>query len=151
MTTEKRIIHTPHDTARLIVDLKARDLPFKVALRDGVDRTVEQNSLVHKWFGEIANWQGDLTNAEVKAQCNLTYGRPILARDNDEWGSAFGYIFDSLSYSAKLKAIRVLDIPFTRIMGVKQLSEYMVQMHRDYREQGVPLTDPELRKYEVAG
>lgn len=147
--TDKRTLHTPHDTARLIADIKAMTLPVMVAIRDGADRTSEQNRLVHRWFTDVANWQGDTTADEVKATCNLTYGRPILARDDPEWESAFGYIFDNLSYAAKVKAIRVLDVPFTRRMGVKQMTEYMGQMERDYREQGVPLTDPDMRGKEA--
>lgn len=107
------------------------------------DRTKAQNRLVHKWFGEIASQMVGQTAEEVKAECNLTYGRPILGVEDDEWNAAFGYIFDALSYPAKLKAIRVLDIPFTRRMTVKQLTKYMDQMYRDYTEQGVRLTTPE--------
>lgn len=150
MPTDKRTLHTPHDTARMIVAVKAMDLPVVVTIRDGQDKKAEQNGLVHRWFTDIANWTGDQTAAEVKAHCNLTYGRPIMDRDDPEWKSAFGYLFDALSYEAKLKAIRVLDVPFTRRMGLKQISEYMTQMGRDYRELGVPLTDPEMRKYEGA-
>lgn len=150
MPSDKRTIHTTHQLARYIVDLKAMELPIRVATRQGVDRTTEQNNLIHKWFTEIANWVGDTSMLEVKAECNLVYGRPIMARDDPDWDAAFGYIFDALSRPAKLKAIRVLDIPFTRSMGVKQLSEYMDQMQRDYREQGVPLTDPEMLKHEAS-
>lgn len=149
MPTDKRTLHTAHDTARLIADIKGKTLPIMVAIRDGVDRTSEQNRLVHRWFKDISNWLGDMSEADVKAQCNLEYGRPILARDDPEWEAAFGYVFDALNLPSKLKAIRVLDVPFTRRMGVKQLTEYMDQMGRDYREQGVPLCDPDMRGMEA--
>jgi hypothetical protein len=148
MTT--RTLHTQADIAPLARFLEAQTTwPIRVTIAQGdASRTQAQNKTVHLWFGEIARAFGDRTAVEVKAECNLTYGRPILARDDEEWNSAFGYIFDSLSLPAKLKAIRVLDIPFTRKMGVKQLSEYMEQMRRDYVEMGVHLTDPEARRYE---
>lgn len=115
----------------------------------GETRTAAQNRLIHRWFSDIERHHSiGQTAAEIKAQCNLTYGLPILTRDDPEWASAFAYIFKSLNHEAKLKAIRVLDVPFTRRMGVRQLSEYMDQMQRDYAEMGVRLTDPELRKYE---
>ncbi|WP_424974224.1 hypothetical protein [Dinoroseobacter sp. S124A] len=114
------------------------------------DRTARQNRTIHKWFSQIAVQSPGLTEPEVKAQCNLTYGLPIMMRDDPDWGKAFGYIFADLSYPAKLKAIRVLDIPFTRRMKVGQLSEYMEAMQRDYREAGFSLIDPEARKYEGA-
>ena len=106
-------------------------------------RTGQQNRLVHRWFADIARALGDQSEADVKVDCNLQYGRPILARDDEEWSAAFGYIFDALSLPAKRKAMRVLDIPFTRRMSVKQLTEYMDQMQRDYLQQGVHLTDPD--------
>ena len=113
-------------------------------------RTKAQNRLLHRWFGDISRSIVGQSEADVKADCNLTYGRPILARDDPEWESAFGYIFDALNRPAKIKAIRVLDIPFTRGLKVAQLSEYMTQMRQDYAELGVHLTDPVLQKYEVA-
>lgn len=113
-------------------------------------RTSAQNRLIHRWFADVARAMVGVPEAEVKAECNLIYGRPILARDDPEWEAAFGYLFDALNRPSKLKAIRVLDVPFTRRMGVKQLSEYMDQMQRDYAEVGILLTDPEMRKYEGA-
>ena len=106
-------------------------------------RTSQQNRLVHRWFADIARALGDQSEADIKIDCNLQYGRPILARDDEEWSAAFAYIFDALSLPAKRKAIRVFDIPFTRRMSVAQLSEYMAEMQRDYLAQGVYLTDPD--------
>jgi hypothetical protein len=114
----------------------------------GEARTAAQNRLLHRWFSDIERHQSiGQTAAEIKAQCNLTYGLPIKTRDDAEWASAFGYIFNSLNHEAKLKAIRVLDIPFTRSMGVRQLSEYMSQLSRDYLELGIHLTNPDEAKW----
>lgn len=114
-------------------------------------RTTEQNALIHKWFSEIATQKGDVTMLDVKAHCNLTYGRPIKIRDDSDWSAVFGYLFDRLDYEKKLKAIRVIDVPFTRNMNVSQLSEYMNLMQLDYRQEGIALTDPEALKYEGTG
>ena len=133
-----RLIDTAPTGARVVVTEAAES------------RTSAQNRLVHLWFADVARAMVGMSEFEIKAECNLTYGRPILARDDPVWAGAFGYIFDSLNRPSKLKAIRVLDIPFTRRMGVKQLSEYMDQMQRDYAEVGISLTDPEAQKYEGA-
>ena len=148
MTT--RTLHSKADVGPLALFLcKQEQWPIRVTIARGeASRTNAQNKTIHLWFKEIAAAFGDRSESDVKSECNLTYGRPILARDDEEWERAFGYIFDSLSLPAKLKAIRVLDIPFTRRMGVKQLSEYMEQMRRDYDEMGIRLTDPEAMKYE---
>lgn len=145
-----RILHSPDEVDAMAKILRARTKwPIRVQVTEAKEaRTAAQNRTLHMWFGEIARELGDSTAEEVKAHCNLTYGRPIMARDDEEWQSAFGYIFDSLNHASKLKAIRVLDLPFTRRMNVDQLSEYMEQMQRDYREMGIFLTDPELRGYE---
>ena len=99
--------------------------------------------MLHKWFGQVATQKGDETMLDVKAHCNLTYGRPIKVRDDETWDAVFGYLFDQLNYERKIKAIRVLDVPFTRNMNVSQLSEYMEAMSRDYRQEGCNLSDPE--------
>lgn len=107
------------------------------------NRTTEQNRTIHKWFSQIATQKGDETMLDIKARCNLIYGRPIKVRDDPEWAAVFGYLFDHLDYEKKIKAIRILDVPFTRNMTVDQMSEYMSSMARDYRQEGFYLADPE--------
>lgn len=148
MQSFRRSVTNPKELAALYVELGNIVQPFDVVISRDKTRTDRQNRTIHLWFKQIAQQRGDMTEAEVKAECNLTYGKPILARDDDEWASAFGYIFDSLSHLAKLKALRVFDIPITRRMNVKQLSEYIDQMQKDYREAGFNLVDPEMRKWE---
>ena len=138
-----RTIRNAEDWTKFAALIADMEFPFCVVAVKGNDRTAAQNRLIHKWFGEVAAHRGDTTMQEVKAECNLSYGKPILMRDDPEWGAIFGYLFESLPYEKKLLAIRKLDVPFTRQMKVKQLSEYMDQMQRDYRGQGVQLTDPE--------
>lgn len=142
-----RVIKTQGDLEGWFKFLSLQPMPMTVSQTKGAKRTRPQNRTIHLWFGEIAAYMGDRTADEVKAECNLRFGLPILTRDDAEWSSAFGYIFNSLSYPAKLKAIRVLDVPFTRRMTVKQLTEYMDAMQVEYRGQGIHLTDPELMKY----
>lgn len=147
MATETRIVKTEEDRERLVKYINFRGLPFTAAIADGVKRTNPQNNTIHLWFAQIAQHLGDQSIAEVKADCNLTYGKDIMMRD-PEWASVFGYLFESLSRPAKLKAIRVLDVPFTRKMKVPELREYMDQMMKDYREMGIFLVDPSLKGYE---
>lgn len=142
--TVSKVIKTQEDLARWVDFLNAQPLPITVAQTAGAKRTNPQNALVHRWFGEIAAHFGDKTAKEVKAECNLMFGLDIMRQDAD-WASAFDYIFQSLSYAAKIKAIMVFDIPFTRKMTVPQLTQYMDEMGREYRGRGVYLTDPELR------
>ena len=107
------------------------------------NRTTEQNALIHKWFSEIATQKGDESMLDIKVKCNLTYGRPILVRDDPKWGADFDAAFMSFDYETKIGLIRTLDIPFTRRMNVGQLSEYMDEMSRDAASRGYVLTHPD--------
>lgn len=146
MTTATLKIRNSDDLSAAILHLGNMKHPFTLTTIVGEDRTKEQNRLVHKWFGEIAAQRGDVTSAEVKAECNLKYGMPIMQRDDPEWAVVFGHLFRGLDYEKKTIAIRVIDVPFTRRMKVKQLTEYMDQLYRDETARGVILTQPEDRK-----
>lgn len=146
----QRTIENAKQLFAFMADIAGQEFPFTISISRDKKRTDAMNRTIHKWFGEICKQQGDNSMADVKADCNLTYGVPIKRRDDPEWAAAFGYIFDALNKPSKVKALRVLDVPVTRDMKVKQLKEYMDQMSRDYREAGFFLTDPELQKYQDA-
>lgn len=146
--TGRMTIRNAVDARRFLMIFDHIEKPFALSWVVGEPRSRAQNRTVHKWYGEVAAHLGDTPADHIKAECNLMFGRPILARDNPEWEAAFGYIFDALNLPAKIKAIRVLDIPFTRRMTMAQLSEYMDAMRRHYDEIGIRLTDPEAMKYE---
>lgn len=122
-------------------------LPFTASIAKGVKRSQAQNNTIHQWFTDIAK-QTHEAMMDVKAHCNMTYGRPILLRDDAEWCEVFEAVLRPLPYPLALRAVKVLDVPFTRRMRVKQLTEYMDAMSRDYRQRGIWLTDPEAMKYE---
>ena len=145
--TVTKVLKTPEDLEQWVKFLTAQTLPITVAQTAGAKKTNPQNRTIHMWFNEIAAHCGDKTEREVKAECNLQFGLDIMTQ-NEDWSKAFGYIFGNLSYAAKIKAIMVFDIPFTRKMTVPQLTQYMDEMGREYRSQGVYLTDPELQGYE---
>lgn len=141
-----RAIRDEGDRGRLITEIGARALPFTVSMSKGARRSDAQNRTVHRWFGEIAAHDSDHP-ANVKAYCNMIYGRPILLAEDPEWAEMFNAILRPLPYETALKAIQVLDIPFTRRMTTRQLSTYMDAMFHDYTARGVRLTDPEGLKY----
>lgn len=144
----RHTVQSSDDLVRLYQRIADMPHPFTVKIAQGLPpskRTDAMNRTIHGWFAEIAQHFGDRSPSEVKAECNLVYGVPILLRDDQEWSACFGYIFDALNAEVKKKAIRILDIPITRNMTVKQLCEYMDQMQRDYLSQGVRLTDPEAQ------
>lgn len=140
-------INGPVDKRRALQTIEARnDFPFRVAVLDGaMDRSQRQNRLLHKWFREVADYRQDVTDKEVKAECNLLFGVPILCRDDDEWRLMWEYIAKSLNYEFQIKLIRRSKIPITSEMTMKQLNEYMTEMEREYAM--VNLTNPEDLRY----
>lgn len=135
-------VRTPEDFAAFIEHAGNMKHPFQWSMSHGIKRTDEQNRTLHKWFGEICQQRGDVTADEVKAECNLEYGLPIMMEADPEWAAVFGYLFRGLDYERKLKATRILDVPFTRRMSVPQLNRYMNNMQKDARERGWVLTEP---------
>ena len=117
-------------------------LPFTLTWREGARRSLDQNALLHKWYGEIAKQAGDLKANEVKAQCHVAFGVPIRRRD-----TAFNWVWEQsagkLPYEKQLTLFERGVLAMTREMTKAELSEYMDTMSRHYRARGFRLTDPE--------
>lgn len=141
-----RIIHTSGDMDSLMLFLSRQALPVTVSYVKGAKRTNPQNSTVHMWFGQIAKETGQ-SQGEAKAECKLRYGLPIMERDNAAWVAKWHPLYASLPYDRRLLLFEV--IPVTSAMTTRQLAEMMDAMQRDYRAQGIPLVDPDARKYEA--
>ena len=54
---------TTEEGCRLLVELiNSQPIPFRVTIREGTDRSIEQNKLQFKWFNEINDQIGDRIN-----------------------------------------------------------------------------------------
>lgn len=138
---------TEHEAQKVAGMITGLPLPFTITIGDGDKRTLSQNSLLHKWYGEIAKHLGDMTAAQVKGQCHVAYGVPIRRRD-PIWSRVWERMFDGLTYEQQCFLFERGILAMTREMSVKELTEYMDAVQGHYRAQGVPLTDPEILKYE---
>lgn len=139
MTT--RTVTNPTQLERLIALLKSRAQPFTVSVADGASRTLNQNALIHKWYGEIAQQLGDVSAMAVKGRCHVAYGVPIRRRD-PVWARIWESLFAKLTYEQQCFLFERGVLAMTREMTVKELTEYMDAMAVDYRAQGVVLTEP---------
>jgi len=128
--------------------LRGRKLPMTVSWVQGASRSDAQNRLSQAWYTDIATQLGDMTHEDVRATCKLQFGMPILCRDNAAFNDTYQRTLAPLSYEQRIEAIRVFDIPVTRLMLVKQMTEYLDNMQRYWSQQGVRLTDPEALKYQ---
>jgi hypothetical protein len=147
MTT--RILRSWADIPKLAAFLELLKFPCVVTVTVGDSRREAQNRLAQRWFADVARQLGDVTHAEVRADCKVTFGVPILCAENDAFRESWSRTFGALDYAAQRDAVRVLDVPVTRLMTVKQMTAFMDAVHRHYTPRGVRLTDPEAMKYET--
>jgi hypothetical protein len=146
MSTRRHIV-TRQEAESLAEFLVGLSPPFTVSWTEGGKRSLDQNALLHKWYGEVASQSRDTTAMQVKGQCHVAYGLPIRLRDE-----AFAWVWKQsgarLSYEKQCRLFERGTFAMTSAMTTKELSEYMDAMSRDYRAEGFRLTDPEAAKYE---
>jgi len=140
-----RTIRTESELAGWGRFLACQPLPFTVSYAKGIKRSLPQNATLHAWFGQIAA-ETFQTQAEVKAECKLRYGLPIMERDNPAWVAEWSPLYGPLPYAQRLKLFEVL--PVSSKMTTRQMAEFMDAVQKEYRGQGIELIDPEARKYE---
>lgn len=130
--------------AALIGGLK---FPITVTWSQGAPRTDAQNRLSQRWYTDISRQMGDRTHEDVRAECKLMFGVPILRAENEAFRVSYDRTMKPLTFEEKVEAIMAFDLPVTRLMKVKQMIAFMDALHRYWSPQ-VRLTDPEALKYE---
>ena len=143
-----KIIREPIHVEALANMLRERKLPITVTWTQGAPRSTAQNRLAQRWFTDIATQLGDQTHEDVRAECKLRFGVPILRAENEVFRLSYDRVIKALPYEEKLAAIKAFDLPVTRLMTVKQMTAFMDEMQPHWSGQGVRLTDPEAMKYE---
>jgi len=126
-------IHREVDLANAWAKLEKLD-PSKawsldVSPRDSL-ATLEQNSGVWKLYALIAGTFGDRTARDVKRECKLCHGVPILRNDDAEYRAAYDRVIKPLDYGLKLEAMDFW--PVTRLMRKAQKSAYIDDVQRQY-------------------
>ena len=142
MTT--RVIVTESDRQSVLLLLGGYKLPCTVSVIHGRKRSLDQNNLAWKWYGEIAEQLGDRTVEDVHRYCKLHIGIPILRADSEEFREVYDRLIRPLGYEAKLEYMGLpLDMAVTRAMTTAQLTRFLDTMTRIFGEQGVMLTQPD--------
>lgn len=143
-----KVIREPIHVEALASMLRDRKLPITVTWTQGASRSASQNRLAQRWFTDIASQLGDQTHEDVRAECKMRFGVPILRAENEAFRVSYDRVLKALPYEEKLEAIKSFDLPVTRLMTVKQMTAFMDEMQRHWTAQNVRLTDPEALKYE---
>ena len=104
-------------------------------------RSLPQNDLIYALYGEIAKQVGDQSVIEIKRECKLRYGVPILRANDAEFRSLYdNAIKHNLTYEQKLEAMDIL--PVTSRMNKEQGTEYIDTVIREYSKHGISIVMP---------
>lgn len=143
-----RVVRSEQDVDKLVSLLATRKFPMTITFVQGEARTKKQNRLAQRWFTDISRQVGDQTHEDIRAECKLTIGVPILRAENEAFRTSYDKSMKRLTYEEKLNAIKAFDLPVTRLMTTKQMSTFVDEMQRTWIPRGIRLTDPEALKYE---
>lgn len=113
---------------------------LEITVKEGKGRTVEQNAVMHGWFGQVARERREYDPRGVKRFCKLHFGVPILRAEDEDFRAAYDRVIKPLDYEDKLVAMDIL--PVTSAMTTIQLDRCMTDIQDHYREQGVALVYP---------
>jgi hypothetical protein len=145
MTT--RVIKSESDLALLVQYLRARPRPYTVDVVKGAKRSAEQNRLAMLWIKEAAEQLGDRTFEELRGECKLRFGVPILRAANEGFREKYDRLIRPLTYQEKLELmVEPFDFPVTRLMKTSELTAYLDALSKHFLEQGIVLTNPEERR-----
>lgn len=126
----------------LLRELYSKHRFVKVSAKTGKARSLDQNSISHAWYEQIARELREDDALGWKAYCKLNHGVPILRAEDEEFREFYDQsIKFALTYEQKLTAMKYL--PVTSLMTKPQLSAYLEAMQADFARRGVRLEFPE--------
>lgn len=114
---------------------------LELSIKEGKGRSVEQNAVLHGWFGQVSRELREDDPRGVKRFCKLHFGVPILRAEDDDFRAAYDRVIKPLGYEDKLVAMDIL--PVTSAMTTRQLDACMADIQDHYRPKGVTLVYPE--------
>lgn len=99
-------------------------------------RSLDQNSLWAVWYPFIGKQTGQQAE-EVKRECKLLYGVPILVAEDQSFRRVWNAKFANDTYEQQLYMMRFL--PVTSLLSRGQGSIYTETLIREYAKQGIVL------------
>lgn len=114
-----------------IRSLYAKDRFVRISAISGKNRSLSQNAQLAVWYTQIATELRQQSEAEVKAECKLRIGVPIMRRDDEDFRAMYDRVVKPHDYETKIQMMGWM--PLTSLMSTKQLSEYAEEMQRSYK------------------
>jgi hypothetical protein len=126
------------------VDSLPNKATIKAVITDAKTKSASQLGLQWLWYTEIAiSGVGAYdTKEDVHRFCKWKFAVPILLRDDD----VFAYIWPEIKrkYQDNKEAMKYIIDAFVSTQGEGfAMGEYLTEIERYYRPQGVNLTDPD--------
>ena len=103
-------------------------------------RSHDQNALSFALYTEIAGQLGDQTVDDIRAECKLRHGIPILRAASQEFRDMYDKVIKPHDYETKLAMMAY--IPVTSLMDKAQFTEYLETVIREYSKQGISIVMP---------
>lgn len=103
-------------------------------------RTNAQNAMMFGLYQDIAKQKDDQSILDIRKECKLHFGVPILRANNAEFCEWYDDNIKSWPYEAKLILMEHLDV--TSDFNKEQASVYISEILRHYQKEGCYLPDP---------
>lgn len=116
----------------------------KATAKTGKARSIDQNSISHAWYEQLARELREDDAIGWKCYCKLHHGVPILRAEDAEFREAYDATIKGMTYEKKLKAMRLL--PVSSLMTKEQLSKYLVEIQADFACKNVRLEFPDQER-----
>ena len=120
-----RTIRHPEDWLRFLAWFNDHPSPFPFQVKEGEGRTLSQNALIHKWYGEIALQRQDMTAVDVKGELHHEFALPIRLRDEQ-----FEYVWArtgaQLSYEQQKALLASGTLGVSSKMTTKELKDFSI-------------------------
>ena len=114
---------------------------LKVSIRTGKDRSIDQNSISHAWYEQLARELKEDDALGWKGFSKLHFGVPILRSEDYDFRLVYDDAIKPLTYEQKLKVMAYM--PVTSLMTKKQLTKYLEAMQEHFKTRSVFLEFPE--------
>ena len=103
-------------------------------------RSLDQNAMSFALYTQIAMQCEDQSIEDIRRQCKLDIGVPILSAEDSEFGRVFAASVGLLPYEDRLIMMKSTDV--TRKLSKRGFAEYIDNVVRVYSQQGYALVHP---------
>jgi hypothetical protein len=138
-------VRDPSDLIPALAFLGQAHPPYIVTFKAGEEnRRDQQNRFAFEAYSQIAAILGDRTPNDVRAETKLCVGIPIMRQD-DDFRSKYDEMIRPLPYQTKLAMmVEPFDFAVTRLMTVRQMTDYISQMLAYWDAQGASVMMPDF-------